>query len=50
MRSMLGLDVGCFVLRQKSKGLIDNSIQAFTKFYPAGAVQANLPFPFVKGG
>jgi hypothetical protein len=47
---MLDLDVGRFFLRQKRNGLIDNSIQALRNFYPAGAVQAILPFPFVKSG
>jgi hypothetical protein len=26
------------------------STRAFPKFYPTGAVQVNLPFPFGKGG
>jgi hypothetical protein len=35
---------------RKRNARIENSIRAFTqKFYPAGAVQVNLPFPFGKG-
>jgi hypothetical protein len=34
---------------ESQKTRIDRSIRVF-KFYPAGAVQADRPFPFVTGG
>jgi hypothetical protein len=46
---MLGLDVGNFLLRQKGKGLIDNSIQAFTKCLPRWCRSGDSPVPFRKG-
>jgi hypothetical protein len=46
---MLDLDVGRFLLRQKRKGLIDNSIQAFTKFLPRWCRSGDSPVPFRKG-
>ena len=33
----------------KKNARIENSTRASPKFYPAGAVQVNLPFPFGKG-
>jgi hypothetical protein len=36
-------------LREKEKkAWIDNQSKPFTRFYPAGAVQVDLPFPFGK--
>jgi hypothetical protein len=46
---MFDLDVGRFLLRQKRKGLIDNSIQAFTKFLPRWCRSGDSPVPFRKG-